>query len=150
MAALDASRRADQLKDDANRSLHEDRPQEALSLYTKAIGIQPSAVLYANRAAAQMRIGRLQKAIDDANEALKLDRTYAKAYYRKRELYVMTSSTMLRIDASTTRFRTCHRMMITDERRNEKRSKNCEISSSRSGTRREARRRRNISSFWAS
>ena len=66
----DAAQRADQLKDDANRSLHEDRPQEALSLYTKAIGIQPSAVLYANRAAAQMRIGRLQKAIDDANEAL--------------------------------------------------------------------------------
>ena len=83
MAALDAAKRADQLKDDANRSLHEDRPQEALSLYTKAIGIQPSAVLYANRAAAQMRIGRLQKAIDDANEALKLDKTYAKAYYRK-------------------------------------------------------------------
>ena len=83
MSALDAAQRADQLKDDANRSLHEDRPQEALSLYTKAIGIQPSAVLYANRAAAQMRIGRLQKAIDDANEALKLDKTYAKAYYRK-------------------------------------------------------------------
>ena len=83
MAALDAAQRADQLKDDANRSLHEDRPQEALSLYTKAIGIQPSAVLYANRAAAQMRIGRLQKAIDDADEALKLDKTYAKAYYRK-------------------------------------------------------------------
>ena len=83
MAALDAAKRADQLKDDANRSLHEDRPQEALSLYTKAIGIQPSAVLYANRAAAQMRIGRLQKAIDDADEALKLDKTYAKAYYRK-------------------------------------------------------------------
>ena len=83
MSALDAAKRADQLKDDANRSLHEDRPQEALSLYTKAIGIQPSAVLYANRAAAQMRIGRLQKAIDDANEALKLDKTYAKAYYRK-------------------------------------------------------------------
>ena len=83
MAALDASRRADQLKEDANRSLHEDRPQEALSLYTKAIGIQPSAVLYANRAAAQMRIGRLQKAIEDANEALQLDKTYAKAYYRK-------------------------------------------------------------------
>ena len=83
MAALDAAQRADQLKDDANRSLHEDRPQEALSLYTKAIGIQPSAVLYANRAAAQMRIGRLQKAIEDANEALKLDKTYAKAYYRK-------------------------------------------------------------------
>ena len=39
MAALDAAKRADQLKDDANRSLHEDRPQEALSLYTKAIGI---------------------------------------------------------------------------------------------------------------
>ena len=36
MAALDAAKRADQLKDDANRSLHEDRPQEALSLYTKA------------------------------------------------------------------------------------------------------------------
>ena len=52
-------------------------------MYTKAIGIQPSAVLYANRAAAQMRIGRLQKAIDDADEALKLDKTYAKAYYRK-------------------------------------------------------------------
>ena len=80
MAALDAAKRADQLKDDANRSLHEDRPQEALSLYTKAIGIQPSAVLYANRAAAQMRIGRLQKAIDDADEALKLDMTYAKAW----------------------------------------------------------------------
>ena len=83
MSALDAAKRADQLKEDANRSLHEDRPQEALSLYTKAIGIQPSAVLYANRAAAQMRIGRLQKAIEDANEALKLDKTYAKAYYRK-------------------------------------------------------------------
>lgn len=84
MAALDAAAaRADELKDDANRSLQEDRPKEALSLYTQAIQVKPSAVLYANRAAAQMRIGRLQKAIDDCDAALKLDARYAKAYYRK-------------------------------------------------------------------
>lgn len=84
MAALDAaSQRADELKDDANRSLQEDRPKEALSLYTQAIQVKPSAVLYANRAAAQMRIGRLQKAIEDCDAALELDAGYAKAYYRK-------------------------------------------------------------------
>ena len=108
MAALDAAQRADQLKDDANRCSTRTGPRGLVAVH-EAIGIQPSAVLYANRAAAQMRIG-LQKAIEDAMK-LSPDKTHA--YYRKARVSEtqMTRPTA----ASTTRFRTCHRMTITDE-----------------------------------
>ena len=75
--------KVERLKADANRSLMEKRPIEACGIYAEAIAIQPSAVLHSNRAAAYLRLGRWQQAIDDADAALKLDGTYAKAWYRK-------------------------------------------------------------------
>lgn len=75
--------KVERLKADANRSLMEKRPIEACGIYAEAIAIQPSAVLHSNRAAAYLRLGRWQQAIDDADAALALDGTYAKAWYRK-------------------------------------------------------------------
>ena len=72
--------KVERLKNDANRSLMEKRPIEAIGIYTEAINIQPSAILHSNRAAAYLRLGRFEHAITDAEEALKLDRGYAKAW----------------------------------------------------------------------
>ena len=78
--------KVERLKNDANRSLMEKRPIEAIGIYGEAIAIQPSAVLHSNRAAAYLRLGRWEHAITDADEALKLDGAYAKAWCERARL----------------------------------------------------------------
>ena len=80
MAAVVDTVKVERLKNDANRSLMEKRPIEAIGLYTEAIMIQPSAILHSNRAAAHLRLGRFEPAIADADAALALDGAYAKAW----------------------------------------------------------------------
>ena len=59
----------------------------AVDEYTKAIALKlnspKSAVYYANRAFAQMKLENYGLAIADSDDAIKLDPNYAKAYYRK-------------------------------------------------------------------
>jgi serine/threonine-protein phosphatase 5 len=58
--------------------------QLAVDGYTKAIKLDPSnPVYYSNRAFANLRLENFGAAITDANAALDLDKTYAKAYYRR-------------------------------------------------------------------
>ena len=55
---------------------------QAASKYTEAIDMHPTAVFYSNRAMAMIKLESYGVAIADANEAINLDPTYIKAYYR--------------------------------------------------------------------
>ena len=55
---------------------------EAVQLYTKAIELLPdNSILYANRSMCHLTMGS-PDAVNDATVSVKLDPTYAKAYYR--------------------------------------------------------------------
>ena len=57
---------------------------QAVVGYTKAIALWPgSAVYFANRSIANLRLENYGSAIADATRALELDPTYAKAQYRR-------------------------------------------------------------------
>jgi len=57
--------------------------QSAEHLYTKAIEIHPDATMYSNRSMVRLKMGRNELAAKDAEEAMKLDPSFIKAYYRK-------------------------------------------------------------------
>ncbi|KAK3198906.1 hypothetical protein Dsin_022321 [Dipteronia sinensis] len=56
--------------------------KEAIDCYSRSIALSPTAVAYANRAMAYLKIKR-QEAEDDCTEALNLDDRYIKAYSRR-------------------------------------------------------------------
>ncbi|KAL9175066.1 hypothetical protein ABFS82_02G091700 [Erythranthe guttata] len=56
---------------------------EAIDCYSRSIALSPSAVAYANRAMAYIKIRRFQEAENDCTEALNLDDRYIKAYSRR-------------------------------------------------------------------
>ena len=51
----------------------------AVTAYTRAINLQPSAVLYANRAAAHLALEAYGSALADAEKSVELDSSYVKA-----------------------------------------------------------------------
>ena len=56
----------------------------AYALYTQAIHLNPtSPTLYSNRSATLLSMNKLPLALNDANQAIKLDPTWSKAYRRK-------------------------------------------------------------------
>ncbi|UIZ26354.1 hypothetical protein KXD40_001835 [Peronospora effusa] len=75
--------RADALKVQGNEALAHFKFLMAVELYTKAIELAPSAIFYANRAAAHVKSENYGSAIDDASSAIDLDSRYVKAYYRR-------------------------------------------------------------------
>jgi len=79
----DRKAEAEQLKNDGNRLMKEEKYQEALNAYGRAIGLDATnPVFYCNRAAAYSRIGEYQKAVDDCNQAIRYDSNYGKAFGR--------------------------------------------------------------------
>lgn len=56
---------------------------EAIDCYSRSIALSPTAVAYANRAMAYLKIKRFQEAENDCTEALNLDDRYIKAYSRR-------------------------------------------------------------------
>ncbi|XP_075493726.1 uncharacterized protein LOC142531478 [Primulina tabacum] len=56
---------------------------EAIDCYSRSIALSPTAVAYANRAMAFIKIKRFQEAELDCSEALNLDDQYIKAYSRR-------------------------------------------------------------------
>ncbi|KAB1202103.1 RNA polymerase II-associated protein 3 [Morella rubra] len=57
--------------------------KEAIECYSRSIALSPTAVAYANRAMAYLKIRRFQEAEEDCTEALNLDDRYIKAYSRR-------------------------------------------------------------------
>jgi small glutamine-rich tetratricopeptide repeat-containing protein alpha len=70
---------AENLKNDGNRLMKEEKYNEALVAYGRAIALDASnPIYYCNRAAAFSRIGDFQKAVDDCNQAIRYDPNYGK------------------------------------------------------------------------
>ena len=76
---------ADNLKDQGNKAFVECDFQKAIDLYTQAIDKSkgcPNHIYFANRANVFLEIGENQKAIDDCQLAIQIDKTFIKAYFR--------------------------------------------------------------------
>lgn len=75
---------AERLKSEGNELLKQDKFQDAIASYTKAIAIDGrNAVYFCNRAAAHSKLGNHQCCLSDCLRALELDPNYSKAYSRK-------------------------------------------------------------------
>jgi len=75
---------ADDIKVKGNQAYFNKRYEEAITLYTKAIKLNPkNAIYYANRSMCRMKIDKLGLAFTDADRAIKLNPNYAKGYYQK-------------------------------------------------------------------
>lgn len=86
MSAITTSNEAEQstqLKDKGNALLAQSRYGPAAEAYTEAITLYPTAILYSNRAQALIKLESYGAAILDADEAIRLDESYIKAYYRR-------------------------------------------------------------------
>ncbi|CAO2832538.1 unnamed protein product [Amaranthus hypochondriacus] len=70
-------------KDLGNEYFKQKKFNEAIDCYSRSIALSPTAVAYANRAMAYLKIKRYQEAEDDCTEALNLDDRYIKAYSRR-------------------------------------------------------------------
>lgn len=77
------AKRADIKKDQGNAAFKEGSWAQAVVFYTQGITVLPSAALHSNRAAAFLKLGEHQKALDDANAALGLEPDNVKAMFRK-------------------------------------------------------------------
>lgn len=74
---------AESIKNDGNLLMKEEKYNEALNAYNRAISIDATnPVFYCNRAAAFSRLADFQKAADDCKMALRYDPNYSKAYGR--------------------------------------------------------------------
>ena len=56
---------------------------QALECYSASLGLAPSCLAYANRAMAELKLGRWAEAEADCTQALALDPGYVKAYQRR-------------------------------------------------------------------
>lgn len=70
-------------KDLGNEYFKQRKFNEAIDCYSRSIALSPTAVAYANRAMAYLKIRRFKEAEDDCTEALNLDDRYIKAYSRR-------------------------------------------------------------------
>ncbi|CAH9145030.1 unnamed protein product [Cuscuta epithymum] len=70
-------------KEMGNDLFKKKRFNEAIDCYSRSIALSPTAVAYANRAMAYLKIKRFQEAENDCTEALNLDDRYIKAYCRR-------------------------------------------------------------------
>ncbi|XP_030364174.1 dnaJ homolog subfamily C member 7 isoform X1 [Strigops habroptila] len=82
-------------KEDGNKAFKDGNYKLAYELYTEALGIDPNniktnAKLYCNRGTVNSKLRKLEEAIDDCTNAVKLDDTYIKAYLRRAQCYMDT------------------------------------------------------------
>ncbi|GLT66831.1 hypothetical protein SLA2020_391770 [Shorea laevis] len=70
-------------KELGNEYFKQKKFKEAIDCYSRSIAFSPSAVAYANRAMAYLKLKKFQEAEDDCTEALNLDDRYIKAYSRR-------------------------------------------------------------------
>ncbi|XP_054803092.1 uncharacterized protein LOC129306491 isoform X3 [Prosopis cineraria] len=70
-------------KELGNEYFKQKKFKEAVDCYSRSIAFSPTAVAYANKAMAYIKLRRFQQAEDDCTEALNLDDRYIKAYSRR-------------------------------------------------------------------
>ena len=77
-------KQAEALKAEANEYFKQEKFQQAVDLYTKAIEINPKkAVYHANRSIANLKLENFGYALSDASKSIECDKNYLKAYYRR-------------------------------------------------------------------
>jgi len=82
-------KKADSFKAEANKFFQGKKYEDAIRLYTSAIELHDqSAVYYANRSFAHLRLENFGFALEDASKAISLDKKYIKAYYRRASAYM--------------------------------------------------------------
>lgn len=75
--------KAEELKAQGNKAIGAKEYPAAIDFYTQAIELNPTNAIYlSNRAAAYSSSGAHDKAVDDANAAIKVDPSYTKGYSR--------------------------------------------------------------------
>lgn len=121
---------AENLKNEGNRLMKEEKYQEALNTYSKAISQDATnPVFYCNRAAAYSRLGDYQSAADDCRMSLRYDPNYSKAYGRlglayskmnKHEQALDAYQNALRIEPDNQDYK--NNMSVTQQRLEELRS----------------------------
>lgn len=83
---------AEKFKDKGNEYFKEGKYAEAIDEYTKAVDLKvegpKAAVFLTNRAFANMKLENYGLAIEDADNAIKINPHFVKAYYRKGSAYV--------------------------------------------------------------
>ncbi|BFZ61192.1 Palmitoyl-protein thioesterase 1 [Saitoella coloradoensis] len=80
--------KAAEFKNGANAHLLKANYEEAINLYTKAIELDATKVVYwANRAQAYIKSEMYGLAVADASKAIAIDPNYAKSYYRRAVAY---------------------------------------------------------------
>ncbi|KAF5187104.1 Rna polymerase ii-associated protein [Thalictrum thalictroides] len=70
-------------KDLGNDFFKQKKFKEAIDCYSRSIALSPTAVAFANRAMAYLKVKRFEEAENDCTEALNLDDRYIKAYSRR-------------------------------------------------------------------
>lgn len=73
---------AEEYKNKGNEFFKANKYPEALEQYTKAIELNPTAIYYSNRAITNIRMEQFGAALQDAEEAIKLDPNYTKVHLR--------------------------------------------------------------------
>jgi DnaJ family protein C protein 7 len=76
------------LKEQGNLKLKEQKYEEAIESYTEALKIDPfnkklNAIIYANRALAYMKVQKYEQGRDDCDSSIDLDPNYYKSYLRR-------------------------------------------------------------------
>nr|XP_043628846.1 TPR repeat-containing thioredoxin TTL1 [Erigeron canadensis] len=75
-------------RDRGNDNFKSERFTEACSTYGEGLRLDPSnPVLYCNRAACWFKLGKLERSLDDCNQALLIHPTYKKALLRRAATY---------------------------------------------------------------
>ena len=82
-------------KEDGNKAFKEGNYKLACELYTEALGIDPNntktnAKLYCHQGMVNSKLRKLDDAIEDCTNAVKLDDTYIKSYLRRGQCYMDT------------------------------------------------------------
>lgn len=87
---LRAIRKSEALKSGGNDHFKAGRWQEAIAAYSECLDLDPTddnaalaSKVYANRAAAYMKLGKASAAFEDCSKCIGLDEGYAKAYIRR-------------------------------------------------------------------
>lgn len=80
-------------KAEGNAAFRNQKFEEALELYTKALEIDPlnkstNSKLYCNRATVNFKLKKLEESITDCTSAIELDPAYLKAYLRRAKSYM--------------------------------------------------------------
>lgn len=81
----------DRSKEEGNKAFKAGRLKDAIELYTKCLELAPEnkafcSKVHANRAAANMKLGRNEDALMDVDRAIELNKDYGKAYMRRAQI----------------------------------------------------------------